>query len=65
MPKVQSHGKVIIDGKEVDLKDFDDSTADHTHNSKMSKAVEDELEKEVIRQVRYNPRPGQSKSGGI
>jgi hypothetical protein len=51
MPKVQSHGKIIIDGKEVDLRDFDDSRANHTHTSgQMAKAAEDELEKEILRQ---------------
>lgn len=61
MPKVQSHGKVIIDGKEIDLGDFDDSTADHTHKkpmAKMAKTAQDELEKEVLRQTGHPNRRG-------
>lgn len=46
MAKVRSRGKVIIDGKEVDLGDFDDTRASHTHNKS-----EDELEKETLRQA--------------
>jgi len=71
MPKVQSRGKVIVDGKEVDLKDFDDSAsfskAPKNSKTSMAKAVEDELEQEVLRQTghKHHVRAGQSPSGGI
>jgi hypothetical protein len=61
MPKVQSRGKVMVDGKEVDLKDVDDLgyfTKDNKSKDKtpMSKAVEDELEQEVLRQTGHSKK---------